>query len=129
MEKFNLEDIALDSSWEGNTPPTRRRGKGKPKTEGRFIKGPVPLPWLIEANKAGGSSLAVGNILWHLSGLKRGKRTVALTTVMCKEWGVGRESKRRALEALEEAGLIRVEHRGNKNPLVTILDGGDGGRA
>ena len=64
----------------------------------------------------------VGVILWHLSGLKKDKRTVLLTSVECGQWGICRQSKGRALEALEKAGLVAIERRGNKNPLVTLID-------
>jgi hypothetical protein len=119
MKTLRLEDIQLDPSLGRVTKPARK----KPKARGHFLKGPIPTHWLIKANRAGGSSLAVGNILWHLCGLRQGEQTILLTTVECKKWGVSRESKRRALEALESAGLIAVERRGSKNPLVTILDG------
>ena len=35
--------------------------------------------------------------------------------------GVGREVKRRALRDLEGAGLIFVERRARKNPIVTLV--------
>jgi hypothetical protein len=42
------------------------------------------------------------------------------------EMNVDRSAKRRALDALESAGLIRVERRNGANPIVTVIhDGGE----
>jgi hypothetical protein len=48
---------------------------------------------------------------------------VTLTSAILRRFSVNRKAKYRGLEALEEAGLIRVERRPKKNPIVTILDG------
>src|SRR6476646_4411525 len=99
MKTLNLEDIGLDSSWGGNVSRGKQRRK---KVEGRFLKGPVPVEWLIKAYAVGsGAGHVVGVILWHLSGLKKDKRTVLLTSAECGLWGICRQSKGRALEALE----------------------------
>jgi hypothetical protein len=45
---------------------------------------------------------------------------VALGNRVLEKRGVSRRSKWRALERLRQAGLIAVEHRPRKNPLVTV---------
>jgi DNA-binding transcriptional ArsR family regulator len=117
---FDIESLRLDPSLVGEVKPIAKRRRLK----GRFLKGPIPTDWLIKALRVGkGSGLGIGNVLWHLSGLKNGERTVLLTTTECERWGITRQSKGRALGALENAGLVTVERHGKRNPLVTILDG------
>jgi hypothetical protein len=48
-------------------------------------------------------------------------RTVPLANRTLAAAGVTRYAKYRALAALERAGLIRVERRGKRGPLVTLL--------
>ena len=48
-------------------------------------------------------------------------RTVPLATKTLAGIGVDRKVKYRALTRLEQAGLIRVERRGKRSPLVTLL--------
>jgi DNA-binding MarR family transcriptional regulator len=49
-----------------------------------------------------------------------GMRPVPLANVKLKRWGVNRETKRRVLDALEKAGLIVIERRPRKAPVVTL---------
>ena len=50
-----------------------------------------------------------------------GQRTIPLPNQTLAGMGVDRRTKYRALQRLERAGLIRVEHRGRRSPLVTLL--------
>jgi hypothetical protein len=125
MKVLSLDDIRFDGPIGRVKSPKPPREKRKIEIKGRFVRGPIPTEWLIKASLAGGSSLTVGLILWHLSGLNRGARTVLLTTVVCKQWGVAPAAKQRALATLENASLVSIERRGKKNPIVTILRGGD----
>jgi hypothetical protein len=48
------------------------------------------------------------------------KDTVLIGNPTLKEWGVDRQTKYKALKALEFAGLIAVQWRPNRSPLVTL---------
>jgi DNA-binding MarR family transcriptional regulator len=85
----------------------------------RFLKGPVPMSWLASASKLGGKALAVGIALWRLAGATK-SQTVILSTTEVATLGVDRNSKSRALRALEQAGLVSVERRPGCLPRVTI---------
>jgi DNA-binding transcriptional ArsR family regulator len=68
--------------------------------------------------------------LWFLAGIKR-HGTVALASSVLEDLGVSRYSEYRALRELEDAGLITVDRRTGRNPVVTILDareGNEGGK-
>jgi hypothetical protein len=115
---LDIESLRLDPSLVGEAKPARR----KPRLRGRFLKGPVPMPWLAQALHVGsGSGLMVGNILWHLSGLKHHEKTILLSNVEVERWGISRQAKWRALGALERAGLITIERRRTRSPMVTLV--------
>jgi hypothetical protein len=50
-------------------------------------------------------------------------RTVVIANQTLSAWGVGRREKYKALRQLEAAGLISVEWRRRRSPLVTLLPG------
>ena len=81
---------------------------------------PVPEPWLTVAARLSGKALAVGLALWRLAGATKSK-TVRLGNREMEIWGVDRNAKSRALRALEQADLIKIEQRPGCLPLVTIL--------
>ena len=47
--------------------------------------------------------------------------TVTVANLTLKSWGVGKREKRKALKLLEEAGLVSIEWRARRSPLVTLL--------
>jgi hypothetical protein len=63
----------------------------------------------------------LASVLWYLYRLKKSKSFV-LAQARLDGFGITRQAKYRALEALEAAGLISVERRPKKGPVVTILD-------
>lgn len=86
-----------------------------------FVRGPIPLGWIATAAKLPGKSLHVGLAVWLLAGLEQGD-VVKLTAKAINTFGVSRESLRRSLRALEQAGLVSVARRHGRCPVVTILD-------
>jgi DNA-binding transcriptional ArsR family regulator len=97
-----------------------RRGRRASPIRDKFIAGPVDVSWVIRASRLGVKALLVGNFLWYLKGLKRSDSFI-VSNLMLQEWGVRPDAKRRALRALERAGLIRVERQGKRSPRVTLL--------
>lgn len=96
--------------------------KGKKKSSGEFLKGPVPLLWLTAAAQLSGKApLAVGLAIWFESG-RRKSNEVKLTSAILQRFAIKRKSKYTALKSLEDAGLIRVRREPRKNPMVTILE-------
>lgn len=91
-----------------------------PRLTELFLRGPIPMRWLQVASTLGGSALWVGCILWHLAGFQ-GTNTFIVSTVYMRRWGVDRGIKSRALKALAAAGLIAIEARSRRNPVVTII--------
>jgi len=96
------------------TPPRPRRGE-------HFLKGPIPLDWLSAAARLPGKSLHVGIALWFMGGLQK-SRVVPLSNITSLRFGLDRNAKYRALAWLEEAGLIAVERKLGRAPIVTLND-------
>jgi hypothetical protein len=86
----------------------------------RFLKGPVPLDWLIIAARQSGKALHVGIVLWFLRGVKR-SRTVELTRSKLAWFGISRHAGYRGVAKLEKAGLVSVKRHRGRSPVVTIL--------
>jgi hypothetical protein len=86
--------------------------------------------WLANAALVPGKSLHLAVALCFLV---RGRRTrqVEIGNLAANQFGLDRNSKYRALAWLESAGLVRVERKIGRSPLVTILyrETGDGERA
>jgi hypothetical protein len=80
-------------------PPQHRPGEW-------FLRGPVPWPWLEVAARLPGKALALSLCLWREAGYRR-SRTVKLSLARAG-LGVRGTTARRALRALETAGLVTV---------------------
>jgi DNA-binding transcriptional ArsR family regulator len=85
----------------------------------RFLKGPVPWDWIIRASELPGRALIVGLCLWRLSGAV-GNRTVTFGNAELQPFGIDRAAKSRALAVLESAGLVTVERKRGRLPIVTL---------
>ena len=107
----------------------RRRQETAARDGRLFLKGPVPLPWLVAAAGLGGKALHVAVAPWFRIGLE-GTRTVRLGPQALARFGIGRTAGYRALAAFEAAGLIVTERRPGRAPRVTALDApGPAGRS
>src|SRR5262249_43198838 len=91
-----------------------KRKKAEP-----FVK--VPLWWIKKATTATRTSKALVCVwLLHLA-WKTKSTTFPLPSGKLGKLGVSRYAKRSALRELEASGLIAVEQRCGKNPLVTLV--------
>ena len=89
----------------------------------KFLKGPIPWGWIIEASKLSGKALLVGMAVWRLKGIK-GEKPFYLTNSEVEALGVHRNTKSRALKELEGAGLIAVERKKGRFPKIKVLKAG-----
>jgi hypothetical protein len=56
----------------------------------------------------------------YLLGQARFRREVTLSTACLRKLGMSRNGKRGALKQLRRAGLVAVEERPRKSPIVTV---------
>ena len=69
-----------------------------------------------------GKALALYLVITLRSRLER-SQTVTLTSAFVARFGLSRKEKAGALQQLENAGLITVERRPRRNPVVTLQAG------
>jgi hypothetical protein len=101
----------------GKAPPSPRRGR-KARQKDTFVQ--VPLWWMEQATKATQSPRALVCVwLLYLAWKAKGMKFPVPNGQLGKR-GVDRRIKRRVLEDLEVAGLITVERRPGKTPIVTL---------
>ena len=105
----------LEQSTVQNTRVPRHHANG------HFLKGPIPLTLINQATRLPGKAWHVYAAIWYLVGINR-HSTVNLTNTALKQFNVSRDSKYRALKALEKDGLITVVRTNGKNSVVTLLD-------
>ena len=124
-DPFELVRISPELAAELARTKAERKGKATPKTKGiTFVI--FPKVWWEELARAraGGSAYRLAIWLLYESVKSRPFRTgppvVKLSNAGAKRWGVGRDGKAIALRVLREAGLVAVEERPKKSPLVTV---------
>ena len=120
-DPLDVRQLSLRTDAAGRALQTPRRRPPRHRPGERFLKGPIPLKWLVRAARLPGRALHVGNAVWYLAGLTR-SGTVKLSNSVLELFGVDRYAKARALEALEQAGLVSVQRQCGKHPTVTIED-------
>jgi hypothetical protein len=103
--------------------PIREPQAGPPRLKkgDRFLKGPIPWDWLAAAAACPGKSLQIGIAVWLMAGLTR-SHTVQLPRKVLDAMCVDRYAKRRAVSALEAAGLISAIRRRGVGPVITIRE-------
>lgn len=87
----------------------------------RFIRGPILWRWWAQAARLRGKTLHVASTIWLLAGLNRTTRNIRLSGKILRELGVKRSSAYRAIAALERAGLITVDRRPGRSPIVSLV--------
>ena len=101
-----------------------------------FIRGPLPLKWFQKASTISRTAGMVGLIIWMIAyqkklwGYDSQRRTsgaMKVTNQTCMKWGVCGNSKNTALRLMEEAGLIRLDTKRGRSPIVQIIDNELGG--
>ncbi len=114
----DIDKLRLDAPI---APSSQKASKRRPRTRHgeQFIAGPIPLPWITAAAALPGKAMQTAMAIWFLAGVRRSS-CVTLTTCLVKKFSVLPDAKRRALKALEKAGLIQVDRGRGRNPIVTI---------
>ena len=115
--------MSLDSSILKRTSKSRQYKQ--------FIRGPLPLKWFQRASTISRTAGVVGLIIWGIAyqkklwGYDSQRRTsghIKVTNQTCMKWGICGNSKNIALRMMEEAGLIRLDTKRGRSPVVQIID-------
>jgi hypothetical protein len=108
-------------SVETHVPTGTKQRKLRPLKSGRFLKGPVPWHWLRHAMMLRGKALAVGLILWREAGCQK-SRTVYFSLAHAAAEGIPTTTARRAIRALERAGLVTICRKPGHGLEVMLCD-------
>lgn len=92
-----------------------------------YVRGPLPWVWLTTCACLPGRALQVALALWFEAGLRK-SHTVQLRPKHLRALGTDRHAVRRALLAMEGAGLVTVTRAPGRAHVVTILGGNLEGR-
>lgn len=114
---FDPEKLQLPPEMTSIATPSKQLPRHRPSE--KFLKGPIPWPWLQAAARLPGSALAVGILLWQRAGY-HGKRNVCFCQKWGAEMGISIPAVRRGLKALEQARLVSTERAPGKAVKVTI---------
>lgn len=120
---LNAEDFRLPDGVTPSSPPRRKpkvRKMPGPYTD-LYLGLPVRLGWLRALNALNKPTRALGFVLWHIASRKKSAEAFVASNVALVPLGILPDAKKRSLQKLEAAGLIKVEWRENKNPIVEIL--------
>jgi len=114
------------SRWQTTAPfaVIERNGIGPPATsrriQGKFLRGPISWDWLLSAMKLPGKAVHVGLMLWLEVGLQK-SMTIHFCLSRAVRQGIPINTARRAVHALERAGLIVVKRLPGRGLDVTLL--------
>lgn len=117
MALVDLEALRLT----GLSQPSESKRLPRHRPGDKFLKGPIPMDWLMAAANLPGRALHVGISTWFLAGIKKSNRVI-LTRSLLESLGVSRHAAYRALAHLERAQLIQVNRGRGRNPAVTLLE-------
>lgn len=84
-----------------------------------FVRGPIPMEWLKLAASCGYSAISVSLLLWYAAGLQR-SNPVKLSRKILQQLKVHPKTAKRVLRCMEEIGLVQVEFKRGRSPIVTI---------
>jgi hypothetical protein len=117
--EIDLEALRLPRSMTApmpppNRPPRHRQGE-------RFLKGPIPWPWLELAGRLPGKALHVALALWQQAGLAK-RRKVRFGLTRLQPMGIGLQAARRGLRNLERAGLVTIRRNPGRTLEVTLCE-------
>lgn len=119
-----MSKLPLDGLRAARIPPQEiRENRPMPpsaRISAPFVRGPIPLAWILRAGSLQGKALMVGMALWYRAGCTKSD-VVTPSHALWRKFDVSRQSAYRAIKALDNAGLIQVERRNGKNPIITIL--------
>jgi hypothetical protein len=99
---------------ERRVPPAQFRRRHR-----HFIM--LPMAWFERLDGASGQTYRLALVLIYLSWRKRGEPIALANGRLTEIDGVNRFSKWRALAELERRGLIRIERRPSRSPVITPL--------
>jgi hypothetical protein len=116
LDPFDLDALRVNPANPNLRPKEATR---KAKWQKRFTL--VPWAWADRLKEA--RYISTYRVALHLlyEHWRTGGRVIRLSNSTLKEEGIERREKWRGLRELEQLGLIKIERRPRKAPLITVL--------
>jgi len=86
----------------------------------RFVRGPIPIPWLVTAFTLTPSALKCAIALFYQRGLS-GSDEFKIEPKRFRELGIDDTARRRGLRELEEHRLVRLAKGQSKSPVAHMI--------
>jgi hypothetical protein len=97
-------------------------GKARPSPAQRsYLKGPIPLDWLVAVTRCGHSKALQVALAFKLQTDRRREAWVKPPSQVLNDFGVSKMDLSRCTKALEQAGLLEVQRRTGRPPLVRLV--------
>lgn len=126
-EKLNLDGVAkvfdgrTGREYESGEYKERRSKREQSRVQGRFIKGPIPIPWVARAIRLRKpSAIKVAVALFYQRGLCSSNE-FKIEPARFLELNVDELTRRRGLVELERSGLITVQRWAGRSPVVAMI--------
>ena len=117
-DSFDLDLDQIDLAEPVVSIPRRRPSR---RCRGQlFLRGPIPWAWIDTAGRLPGRALLVGLFVWRQSFMRK-SATVRITYAQLVKLGMHSRTAKRALRALDRAGLVCVAHWPGCGADVTLL--------
>jgi hypothetical protein len=116
---FDVDALRLPADEVEALPPRVPRRPPRHRLGEKFLKGPIPWEWLERTFPLRGKALHVALLLWREAGCSN-RRTVRICLRGKLPACLTRQSARRALRALADAGLVTIENLPGRGLEVTI---------
>ena len=120
--------IILNSPSDGRVRVNRKK---RPRKYESYVRGPIPEGWLKKAGQISGATLVVGLMLWQKAYMERlwgedlqdtKSGDITLSNKCLETWGISKRARDRALEKMDDAGLITVKRYQGRLPRIQIID-------
>jgi hypothetical protein len=120
VELTEAQKAVLQPKEKRETAPTKPpRPTSQHILKTNFVRFPMAWARQLVTIDAGKCTYQVALYLLH-EVWRTKSNFVKVTNVGLKQWGVGRKGKQHALDQLRDQGLISVENRGRKSPVVKV---------
>ena len=115
-DEFDIENLLLPTNIA--VPERRAEPRKLEKRRRHFVQ--VPFAWIEALSGATGQTCLLALHLLYLHWKGNGE-PIKLANAMLEMDGIDRKAKSRGLSELERRGLITVERRPRKSPIVKLL--------
>lgn len=101
-------------------PPAAGKKSGKPAP---YLRGPIPWTWLRTAYQESPGCLLVGLGLWHFRSLNKNMTFPLSMKRLADFLGISRRTVQRAVAAMIELGLIKIQFQFGARHIYTLIIG------